>query len=151
MAQLVTMGDGQQYVRTWLHDSAYTRIAHDHLEAWIINRCPDMSQFSRDTPYGDKPDTCLVKPDLWYERDQAAAIVEGWALLTFREPGKSRICRVTHETAKSLGIEMITVDRPFVSDLQAAEYVIERMHQGNPLAERAWRALMKTNMHGSEE
>lgn len=83
----------------------------------------------------------LIEPQLWSDEDQNRASREGWLIDTH----KACIRRWTLSMDTTGGIA-----RPFQSDLQASEFVVERMHQGSPFHERAWVALIKLQMHGAE-
>ncbi len=83
----------------------------------------------------------LIEPQMWSTHDQSRASREGWLIDTH----KARIRRWTLSMDTTGGIA-----RPFQSDLQASEFVVERMHQGSPFHERAWVALIKLQMHGAE-
>ncbi len=78
-------------------------------------------------------------PELWSHQDDLDAQLEGWAIIMSIEPGLTRII------APDIG------DKPFTSDRQVAEYVMERMHQGSAFHLKAWITLTKAQIHGARE
>ena len=93
-----------------------------------------------------EPELWFIEPELWSNQDQSEAAVEGWCILCDPQPGVSRIVRFTPMIREYMGVGIV---RPFTSDLQAAEFVVARMHQGSELHVRAWVALCKAQIHGA--
>ena len=79
----------------------------------------------------------VIEPDLWLVNDQVQAEREGWRIDAHTSPGRTRIVVSIGEYSQ------------FASDLQAAEYVIKRMHEGSAFHERAWIAVVKAQLSGS--
>lgn len=100
-------------------------------------------------PLGDKKE--YISPEMWDSTDQYKAALEGWLIACYPQPGQSRFVALTREGAGTFGIDPFDhALRWFVNDLQASEYVMERVHQGSAFHIRAWQACLKAQMHGSE-
>ena len=84
----------------------------------------------------------LIRPELWSQQDHIDANTEGWSIYVGTEPGVSYIHALKQGDADG---------RKFFSDRQAAEHVMERMHQGSAFHRKAWIALMKAIIHGARE
>lgn len=100
-----------------------------------------------------QPDTerWLILPAMWNLADNRQASREGWYINCSPVAGATRICAcdapVTFDGYDHRSPEY----NAFVTDLQASEWVIERMHQGSSFHERAWLATVKAQMQGAYE
>ena len=123
------------------------------------------------------PDTerWLITPDMWSVADHRQATREGWYINCSPDAGMTRICACdvpvgtdeawaqghgwslpTAQPSLMVGVSVRYDPRDpewsaFVTDTQAAEWVVEKMHQGSAFHERAWRAVVKAQMQGALE
>lgn len=83
--------------------------------------------------------TVLIHPKMWDANDQRQANQEGWIIADMS--GGPGTCKII---AKDWGPYAAS----FTSDLQATEFVMERVYQGSAFHTRAWLAMTKCYLHG---
>lgn len=114
---------------------------------WLMShlRLGDEIMATKDISDATLLTTFLIHPGMWNAYDQRRANREGWIIGSMAaSPGFAQII------AKSWDYDGAATPMmaPFVSNLQAAEHVQERAHQGSDFHQRAWQAWAKCFIHG---